>query len=92
MEIDGNNASLTVLRQSSITAPDSENTAVQVNGNAARISNFGSISGALNGISSEGVRLRLFNGGTINSDSRAVDWGYDGLYSVTFTYSGAGTS
>ena len=49
--VEGDNARLIVLPQGSISAPDADNTAVQINGEAALISNFGSISGAFNGLS-----------------------------------------
>ncbi len=71
--IEGNNARLTVTRDGSIAANDPGNTAVQVNGDDARVSNSGFISGALNGISNEGDNFSLSNFGIITSASRAVD-------------------
>ncbi|PZD74463.1 Serralysin C [Acaryochloris thomasi RCC1774] len=73
VNIVGEDATLRVLGQGSISAPDADNTAVISSGEDARITNRASISGALNGISSTSDDLRLTNSGTISSDSRAVD-------------------
>ncbi|KAI9134902.1 calcium-binding protein [Acaryochloris sp. CCMEE 5410] len=52
---------------------ESNNTAVEANGLASIVLNQGTISGGVNGVSATGNRFRLFNRGTIASDSRAVD-------------------
>ena len=74
VEIDGDNASLEIEEAGAIAAPDEDNTGVLVSGDNVEIVNEGSISGALNGISATGDNFTLRNaGGTISSDSRAVD-------------------
>lgn len=73
VNIVGEDARLIVTSSGSLSAPDEGNTAVLASGEDARITNSGSISGALNGISSTGDDLRLVNSDTITSDSRAVD-------------------
>ena len=52
---------------------ESNNTAVEANGLASIVLNQGTIAGGVNGVSATGNRFRLFNRGTIASDSRAVD-------------------
>ena len=73
VDISGDQALLAVLPGGSIAAPDPGNTAVQASGDNVAVLNLGDISGDLNGISSTGNNLRLFNFGTIQSNSRAVD-------------------
>ncbi|MFK8183191.1 MAG: hypothetical protein AB8B99_07435 [Phormidesmis sp.] len=73
VDISGDNAQLRVLSNGSLSAPDAGNSAVLASGSNVNISNRGSLSGALNGISTTGDNFRLTNRGTIASDSRAVD-------------------
>ena len=73
VNIPGDDTQLRVTRTGVVLANDDGNTAVQVTGNNATISNSGRISGDFNGISSSGNGLNLTNRGTILSDSRAVD-------------------
>jgi len=54
-------------------AIDSNQTAIEANGLASIVFNQGTITGGVNGVSATGNRFRLFNRGTIESDSRAVD-------------------
>lgn len=75
IEAIGDNARITVNTGGSVIADDPGNTAILLSGNGAEVSNNGDISGAFNGVSSAGdnFALRNRNGGTISSDSRAVD-------------------
>lgn len=73
IDIPGDNVNLSTTDAGSIAAPDDGNTAILSSGDGVQISNFGSISGAFNGISSTGDGLNLTNFGLISSDSRAVD-------------------
>jgi len=75
VDIIGDNANITVNGNGSVAAPDEGNTGILSTGNGVAILNGGDISGAFNGISSAGDSFSLRNngGGTISSDSRAVD-------------------
>lgn len=73
VDILGNDAELRITSNGLVLANDEGNTAVQVSGKNATVSNLGLISGAFNGISSSGDGLSLINRGTITSDSRAID-------------------
>ena len=75
VDIIGDNANITVNGNGSVAAPDEGNTGILSTGNGVAILNGGDISGAFNGISSLGDDFSLRNngGGTISSDSRAVD-------------------
>ena len=73
VDISGNEATLTVTETGSIDAPDTGNTAVVASGSESTVINDGSISGALNGITSGGDAFNIDNNGTISSDSRAID-------------------
>ena len=73
VEIPGEDARLRVTSDGSIIADDAGNTAVTTSGEEVRIDNFGTISGAFNGVSSTSDGFTLSNAGTITSDSRAVD-------------------
>ncbi|MEO1341594.1 MAG: calcium-binding protein, partial [Cyanobacteria bacterium J06635_13] len=89
----GNNTRVNVGFDGAITAGDEGNTGVLASGNNIEISNNGDISGALNGVSSTGdnFALRNRNGGTISSDSRAVDISDGDNIVVTNTSSILGT-
>lgn len=73
VDISGDQATLRVLQNGSISAPDAGNTAVQSSGNNVAIRNLGAISGDFNGISATGNDFTLSNRGAIQSNSRAVD-------------------
>lgn len=89
----GDNTRVNVGFDGAIAAGDEGNTGVLASGNNIEISNNGDISGALNGISSTGdnFALRNRNGGTISSDSRAVDISDGDNIVVTNTSSILGT-
>lgn len=74
VDITGNNAALRVGGNGSIAAPDEGNSGVLSVGNNVAIDNSGSISGAVEGVGSDGNNFTLRNrsGATIASDSRAV--------------------
>jgi len=89
----GDNTRVNVGFDGAIAAGDEGNTGVLASGNNIEISNNGDISGALNGVSSTGdnFALRNRNGGTISSDSRAVDISDGDNIVVTNTSSILGT-
>lgn len=74
VDIAGDNVRLQVTENGSISAPDEGNSGVLSSGNNLAIENLGSISGAVEGVGSDGNNFTLRNrrGATISSDSRAV--------------------
>lgn len=72
-QIVGDNVELTIEEQGAISAPDPGNTALQISGGNALVTNRGSIFGARNGVSSSGDNLDFLNEGLIESDSRAFE-------------------